>query len=183
MQHHPTLLEATCWEMLDSVGSTNVQTKPTPCDMLDRYQDPSISMWSLGSGNENRNITQSFLICLQLQKHGVFSVVEKTKICCSRSFNWFNGRRWRAETKERQDKSMDKEERRERLFKQHCSRTNVGRHGRIIYGEMMRMSYNDFSQILSAIESVITPHQVMGGHKVIKTRKTITKQNWKIILL
>ena len=44
MQHHPTLLEATCWEMLDSVGSTSVQTKPTPCDMLDRYQDPRISM-------------------------------------------------------------------------------------------------------------------------------------------
>ena len=35
MQHHPTLLKATCWQMLDSVESTSVQTKPTPCEMLD----------------------------------------------------------------------------------------------------------------------------------------------------
>ena len=45
-------IAVTCWEMFDSVGSTSVQTKPTPCDMLDRYQDPHIRMLSLGSGNE-----------------------------------------------------------------------------------------------------------------------------------
>ena len=46
MQHHPTLLETTCWKMLVSVGSTSIQTKPTPCDMLHRYKDPRISKWS-----------------------------------------------------------------------------------------------------------------------------------------
>ena len=78
MQHHPTLLEPTCWEMLDSVGSNSVQTKPTPCDMLDRYQDVLVcDRWALGTRNSNANITQSFLICLQNQKNGGFSIVEK----------------------------------------------------------------------------------------------------------
>ena len=35
------------------------------------------------------------------------------------------------------------------------------------YKEMMRMNYEDFKAILGFIESDITPHQVMGGHKVI----------------
>ena len=66
---------------------------------------------------------------------------------------------------------MDKEVRREGLF-------NIVRElmleDTVAYREMMRMSYNDFSQILSVIESVITPHQVMGGHKVISAAERLT---------
>ena len=37
--------------MLYSAGSTSFQTKPTPSNMLDRYQGSGFGLWSLGSGN------------------------------------------------------------------------------------------------------------------------------------
>ena len=44
--------------------------------------------------------------------------------------------------------------------------------GVVAYREMMRGE--DFSQILSVIELVIMPHQIMGGHKVISAAESLT---------
>ena len=42
------------------------------------------------------------------------------------------------------------------------------------YEEMMRMHYEDFKTLLSYIERDITPHQVIGGHKVIAPAERLT---------
>ena len=38
----------------------------------------------------------------------------------------------------------------------------------VAYKEMMRMTYETFSEILMAIEPEISKEQVIGGHKIIK---------------
>ena len=42
------------------------------------------------------------------------------------------------------------------------------------YKEIMRMHYEDFKTLLSYIERDITPHQVIGGHKVIAPAERLT---------
>ena len=42
------------------------------------------------------------------------------------------------------------------------------------YKEMMRMNYETFREILTAIEPIITKRQVVGGHKVIAPSARLT---------
>ena len=44
----------------------------------------------------------------------------------------------------------------------------------VAYREMMRMTYDDFTEILRVIEPDITPQQVNGGHKVIRAAERLT---------
>ena len=67
---------------------------------------------------------------------------------------------------------MEKEERQERFFHQYVCELKL-EDTAVAYREMMRMSHEDFSKILSKIEPVITPHQVMGGHKVISAAERL----------
>ena len=42
------------------------------------------------------------------------------------------------------------------------------------YREMMRMTHDDFLEMLRFIEPDITPRQVIGGHKVISAAERLT---------